>query len=57
MHIASYIMILSTLTHAGQHCDQQPVERDRSPEGSRGRASQQHSSQVERRGERTVNGI
>ena len=49
------IMILSTLIHTGQHCDQQPSERDRSYVGSRGHAPQ-HSSQAEGRDQHTVTG-
>ena len=49
------IMILYTLIHTGQHCDQQPSERDSSHVGSRDHAPQ-HSSQAEGRDQHTITG-
>ena len=47
------IMILSTLIHTGQRCDQQPSERDRSYAESRDHAPQ-HSSQADGRDTHTL---
>ena len=49
------ILILSTPTHTAQRDDQQPSEDNHSYVRSRGHAPQ-HSSQVEGRDERIVNG-